>query len=67
MELELLNNTVTYFQIDVLESSAWKNVIVLQTVLEEARKRCSSNYKKLKDFMDDRKDSFYVFVNEHHK
>lgn len=56
-----------FWQIDVLESPAWKNVIVLQTVLEETRKRSTNNFKKLKEIMATRKDSFYVFVNEHHK
>lgn len=54
-------------QIDVLESPVWKNVILLQTVMEESRKRSSTNYKKLKDIMEERKNDFYVFVNEHHK
>jgi len=56
-----------HFQIDMLESAVWKNVIVLQTVLEEVRKRSTTNYKKLKELMADRPDDFYVFVNEHHK
>lgn len=42
-------------------------MILLQTVLEETRKRSTNNYKKLKEIMANRKDDFYVFVNEHHK
>jgi len=40
---------------------------LLQTVLEETRKRSSTNYKKLKEILAERSDNFYVFVNEHHK
>ncbi|XP_057366442.1 exosome complex exonuclease RRP44-like [Daphnia carinata] len=63
----VVDTNVVLHQIDVLESPAWKNVILLQTVLEETRKRSTNNYKKLKEIMESRKDSFYVFVNEHHK
>lgn len=42
-------------------------MILLQTVMEETRKRSTNNYKKLKDMMAERSDDFYVFVNEHHK
>ena len=35
--------------------------------MEEVRKRSSTNYKKIKDIMVDRKEDFFVFVNEHHK
>ena len=54
-------------KIDVLDSPVWKNVILLQTVLEETRKRSQANYKKLKEMMAERSDNFYVFINEHHK
>ena len=60
-------NLVSHSQIDVLDSPVWKNVILLQTVLEETRKRSQANYKKLKEMMAERSDNFYVFINEHHK
>lgn len=60
-------NLVSHSQIDVLDSPVWKNVILLQTVLEETRKRSQANYKKLKEMMAERGDNFYVFINEHHK
>merc|ERR1712071_190007 len=63
----VIDTNVVLHQIDVLESPVWKNVILLQTVMEEARKRSSTNFKKLKDIMAERADNFYVFVNEHHK
>ncbi|XP_046644845.1 exosome complex exonuclease RRP44-like [Daphnia pulicaria] len=63
----VIDTNIVLHQIDVLESPAWKNVILLQTVLEETRKRSTNNYKKLREIMATRKDSFYVFVNEHHK
>lgn len=59
----------SYFnlQIDVLGEPVFKNVIVLQTVLEEIRHRHSPAYNKLKECLSNTERHFYAFINEHHR
>ncbi|KAI8050851.1 hypothetical protein BDF22DRAFT_693710 [Syncephalis plumigaleata] len=49
-------------QIDFIEHPALRNVIVLQTVLEE-----SPVYNRLRAVISDPSRQFYVFSNEHHR
>lgn len=63
----LLDTNIILDQIDILEESIIRNVIILQTVLEEVKHRSSTVYKKLKDIISNTQRRFYVFVNEHHK
>ncbi|GAB6030282.1 hypothetical protein CHUAL_005957 [Chamberlinius hualienensis] len=54
-------------QIDILESQPFKNVIVLQTVLEEVKHRQQMIYKRIRDLIANSDRHFYCFTNEHHK
>lgn len=55
------------FQIDALEDDTLKNVIILQTVLEEVKHLSHSVYKRLMDILGNYSRCFYVFVNVYHK
>ncbi|XP_064637468.1 exosome complex exonuclease RRP44-like [Lineus longissimus] len=63
----LPDTNVVLHQIDVLEDEAFKNVIILQTVIEEVRHRSAPIYKRLKDLIDNTDRHFSVFVNEFHR
>ncbi len=67
----VLDTNIVLNQMDILEvlpkDGGLKNVIILQTVLEEVRHRSSPIYKRLRDVVHDPKRNFYVFINEHHK
>ncbi len=68
--LVVLDTNVVLDQIDVLEESKGgvENVVVLQTVLDEVRRRSLPVYKRLKDIVaDSQRRSYFVFVNEHHQ
>lgn len=54
-------------QIDVLEDPVIRNVIILQTVLQEVRHRSAPVYKRLKDIIHEKEKHFYTFTNEHHR
>uniref|UniRef100_A0A8C4VHB2 Exosome complex exonuclease RRP44 n=1 Tax=Gopherus evgoodei TaxID=1825980 RepID=A0A8C4VHB2_9SAUR len=43
------------------------NVIVLQTVLQEVRKRSAPVYKRIRDVIANPEKHFYSFTNEHHR
>ncbi|ELW47905.1 Exosome complex exonuclease RRP44 [Tupaia chinensis] len=53
--------------IDVLEDPAIRNVIVLQTVLQEVRNRSAPVYKRIRDVTNNQEKHFYTFTNEHHR
>ncbi|XP_068865316.1 exosome complex exonuclease RRP44 isoform X2 [Aphelocoma coerulescens] len=54
-------------QIDILEDPVIKNVIVLQTVLQEVRNRSAPVYKRIRDLIQNPEKHFYSFTNEHHR
>uniref|UniRef100_A0A8C9NJX7 DIS3 homolog, exosome endoribonuclease and 3'-5' exoribonuclease n=1 Tax=Serinus canaria TaxID=9135 RepID=A0A8C9NJX7_SERCA len=54
-------------QIDILEDPVIKNVIVLQTVLQEVRNRSAPVYKRIRDVIQNKEKHFYSFTNEHHR
>uniref|UniRef100_A0A3Q3WEL5 Protein DIS3 homolog n=1 Tax=Mola mola TaxID=94237 RepID=A0A3Q3WEL5_MOLML len=54
-------------QIDVLEDPVIRNVIILQTVLQEVRHRSAPVYKRVKDMIHEKEKHFYTFTNEHHR
>lgn len=54
-------------QVDVLEDPVIRNVVILQTVLQEVRHRSAPVYKRLKDMIHDKDKHFYTFTNEHHR
>ncbi|KAF7656750.1 hypothetical protein LDENG_00036550 [Lucifuga dentata] len=61
------DTNVVLHQIDVLEDPVIRNVIILQTVLQEVRHRSAPIYKRLKDMIHEKEKHFYTFTNEHHK
>ena len=65
----IMDTNIILQEIDVLEDAnhGFKDVIVLQTVMQEVRHRSTAIYKRLKDIISDNKRRFYVFLNEHHK
>ncbi|KAG8517535.1 Exosome complex exonuclease RRP44, partial [Galemys pyrenaicus] len=63
----LPDTNVLLHQIDVLEDPAIRNVIVLQTVLQEVRNRSAPVYKRIRDVTSNQEKHFYTFTNEHHR
>ncbi|GFY68000.1 exosome complex exonuclease RRP44 [Trichonephila inaurata madagascariensis] len=61
------DSNVVIHQIDVLGETAFKNVIILQTVLEELRHRHSPAYNRLREIISNADRHFYTFTNEHHR
>lgn len=51
----------------MLEDPVIRNVIILQTVLQEVRHRSAPVYKRVKDMIHDKEKHFYTFTNEHHR
>ncbi|XP_013165048.1 PREDICTED: exosome complex exonuclease RRP44 [Papilio xuthus] len=63
----VLDTNVVLHQIDILEEEALKNVIILQTVLEEVKHQNTAIFQRLLEIIGNKKRRFYSFVNEHHK
>ncbi|XP_076839145.1 exosome complex exonuclease RRP44 [Brachyhypopomus gauderio] len=61
------DTNVVLHQIDILEDPVVRNVIILQTVLQEVRHRSAPVYKRIKDAIHDKEKRFYTFTNEHHR
>nr|XP_057914484.1 exosome complex exonuclease RRP44 [Doryrhamphus excisus] len=61
------DTNVVLHQIDVLEDPVIRNVVILQTVLQEVRHRSAPVYKRLKDLIHEKERYFYTFTNEHHR
>ncbi|XP_060754939.1 LOW QUALITY PROTEIN: exosome complex exonuclease RRP44 [Neoarius graeffei] len=61
------DTNVVLHQIDILEDPVFRNVIILQTVLQEVRHRSAPVYKRIKDVIHDKEKHFYTFTNEHHR
>uniref|UniRef100_A0A182KC56 Protein DIS3 homolog n=1 Tax=Anopheles christyi TaxID=43041 RepID=A0A182KC56_9DIPT len=63
----LLDTNIILYQMDLLEESAIRNVIILNTVLDEVKHRSAVVYKRLRAVLSNPERKFYTFVNEHHK
>ncbi|XP_062581168.1 exosome complex exonuclease RRP44-like [Saccostrea cucullata] len=61
------DTNVILHQIDVVEDPRIRNVIILQTVLEEVRHRSLPIYKRLRDILCNPDKHFYSFCNEFNK
>lgn len=61
------DTNVILHQIDVIEDHRIRNVIILQTVLEEVRHRSIPIYKRLRDILCNPDKHFYSFCNEFNK
>ena len=66
-EYIVIDTNVVLHQIDLLEHLGIKNVIVLETVLEETKNRSMHTYTRLREITSDKARSFVVFSNEKHK
>lgn len=53
--------------LDVLESKAFANVVVLQTVLDEVRNRSPITHQRIRALISRPEKRFFVFSNEHHR
>ena len=62
----MLDTNVILDQIDIFEEDIIKNVIIVQTVIDEVRHRSAAIYKRLRDILINPARKFYTFVNEHH-
>ena len=51
---------------DAIEETQFNNLIILQTVQNELKRRSAPNYKRLKTLISSGR-KFFVFVNEHSK
>lgn len=58
---------VQLVQLDIMEHSAIKDVIVLQTVREELRHLSMPIYNRVNAILADKNRRFYLFANEHHR
>lgn len=67
INIEKINSRLFFFKIDVLEDPAIRNVIVLQTVMQEVRNRSAPVYKRIRDVTNNQEKHFYTFTNEHHR
>lgn len=63
----LLDTNVVLHQIDLLERPVLRDVIILQTVLDEVRHNKVSVHKRLRALVDDASRRFHVFCNESHR
>ncbi|KAK0045183.1 exosome complex exonuclease RRP44 [Biomphalaria pfeifferi] len=58
------DTNVVLHQIDVLEDPSIKNVIILQTVLDEIRHRSAPVYKRVTEMISSSQKHFYTYCNE---
>ncbi|KAL3895596.1 MAG: hypothetical protein SGPRY_013475 [Prymnesium sp.] len=63
----LPDTNVVLHQIDFLEHPSIRDVIILQTVLDEVRHNKPPIYKRLRAMVDDEARRFHVFCNEFHR
>ncbi|XP_044540905.1 exosome complex exonuclease RRP44-like [Gracilinanus agilis] len=63
----LPDTNILLHQIDILEDPVIRNVILLQTVLQEVRNQSAPIYKRIRDLISDHTKHFYTFTNEHHR
>ncbi|XP_068720951.1 exosome complex exonuclease RRP44-like isoform X1 [Montipora capricornis] len=63
----LLDTNIVLHQVDVLEDPIFRNVIILQTVLQEVQHINSAIYKRIRDMTSNSDRKFFVFSNEHHR
>lgn len=61
------DTNVFLHHLDVLESKAFANVVVLQTVLEEVRNRSAVTHQRIRSLIGRPEKRFFVFSNEHHR
>lgn len=62
----LIDTNIVLHQMDVLESSVFTDVIVLQTVANEVRNRSMPLYNRLRTLLTDPDRRFWLFYNDFH-
>ena len=63
----VIDTNVVLHQMDVLESSVFTNVVVPQTVADEARNRSLPLYNRLRAILGDPDRHFWLFYNDFHR
>ncbi|KAJ1925348.1 exosome catalytic subunit dis3 [Tieghemiomyces parasiticus] len=61
------DTNVLYHQVDVIEHPAFKDVVILQTCLDELKNLSMPTYHRIRNVISDPDRRFYVFSNEHHR
>ena len=64
-ELIFPDTNILFHQIDLMEHDSIKNVIILQTVLQELKHKSTSIYSRIRNMIE--KKNIIVFCNEHHR
>lgn len=60
----VIDTNIVLHQMDILNKPNFKNVIVLQTVLDEVKNQSQQLYADLRELCSDSEKQFYVFSNE---
>jgi len=63
----VLDTNCILHQMDVIEDSIFKNIILLQTVVQEVKHRSYTAYKRMREMISIKEKNAYVFSNEHHR
>jgi len=67
MDYLILDTNTILHQKDLIQNSKIKNVIILQTVLDEVRNHSFQLYNTIRAIAQDDSRYFYVFSNEFHR
>lgn len=67
MNYLILDTNAILHQKDLIQNPKIKNVIILQTVLEEVRSHSFQLYNIIREIAQDDSRHFYVFSNEFHR
>lgn len=63
----IVDTNAVLHQMDVLEDPVFQNMILLQTVLQEAKHQSYTAYKRMRELISVKERNLYVFCNEHHR
>jgi exosome complex exonuclease DIS3/RRP44 len=67
MDYVILDTNAILHQKDLIQNAKIKNVIVLQTVLDEVKNQSLQLYNTIRAITQDESRHFYVFPNEFHR
>ena len=65
-EVVIINLSCALHQLDLLEHPAFKNAVLLQSVMEEVKSQSLPAFNRLKALIEAPGKHFYSFSNEHH-
>jgi exosome complex exonuclease DIS3/RRP44 len=60
----VIDTNIVLHQMDILNKPNFKNIVILQTVLNEVKNQSAQLYSDLRDLCADPEKQFYVFSNE---